>query len=123
MAYMSQEMKAKLAPGIKAVLKKYNMKGTISVDHHAELVVKIKSGPLFKESHNKYTQVNHYHIDNHYEGKERDFLNELRDAMMVGNHDNSNSMVDYFDVGWYISIHIGRWNKPYNCTKVETVSA
>jgi peptidoglycan/xylan/chitin deacetylase (PgdA/CDA1 family) len=31
MAYMNQQKKAALAPAIKAVLKKYNMKGTIAV--------------------------------------------------------------------------------------------
>ena len=31
MAYISQDDKAKLAPGIKAVLKKYSMKGTIGI--------------------------------------------------------------------------------------------
>lgn len=123
MAYMNQEKKAKLAPGIKAVLKKYNMKGTISVDGHSELVVTIKSGPLFKDEHGDYNQVNHYHIDRHYEGKERDFLNELNQAMNVGNHDNSNSQIDYFDVGWYVSINLGRWNKKYVCTEVEQASA
>jgi hypothetical protein len=22
-------------------------------------------------------------------------------------------MTDYFDVGWYIDINVGKWNKPY----------
>jgi len=22
-------------------------------------------------------------------------------------------MTDYFDVGWYISVNLGRWDKPY----------
>jgi hypothetical protein len=25
-------------------------------------------------------------------------------------------MTDYFDVGWYIDIKIGKWDKPYNFT-------
>jgi hypothetical protein len=36
--------------------------------------------------------------------------------MVVGNHDRSDSMTDYFDVGWYISINVGKWNKPYEMT-------
>ena len=31
--------------------------------------------------------------------------------MNVGNHDNSDPMTDYFDVGWYISVNLGRWDK------------
>lgn len=123
MAYMSQEKKAQLAPGIKAVLKKYNMKASISVRHHTGLVVSIKSGPLFKDQNNAYKEVNEFYINEHYEGKEKDFLLELKAAMSVGNYDNSDPMTDYFSVGWYIYIHIGRWDKPYICTEVEQVGA
>ena len=46
MAYVSQETKAKLSPTIKAILKKYKMKGTIAVKHHFSLVVNLQSGPI-----------------------------------------------------------------------------
>ena len=36
--------------------------------------------------------------------------------MMVGNHNNSDISTDYFDVGWYIDINIGKWDKPYEVT-------
>ena len=42
MAYISQDTKKELAPAIKAVLKKYNMKGTIGIDHHTSLRVRVK---------------------------------------------------------------------------------
>jgi hypothetical protein len=118
MAYMSQEKKKALAPGIKAVLKKYGMKGSISVQHHSALVVTLKSGDLEfagKES----SDVNVYWIDSHYEGAERDFLKELHAAMngsddgSVANHDNSDIMTDYFDVGWYTYIKFGKWPADY----------
>ena len=41
------------------------------------------------------------------------FLDEVLPAMNVGNHNRSDLMTDYFDVGWYIDINIGRYNKPY----------
>ena len=125
MAYMSQERKKELAPAIKSVLKKYNMKGSISVRHYSTLVVTIKSGALdiignLIENndtlyHGKpdYIDVNPYWVDKHYTGKVKDFLNELVAAMMNGNHDNSDIMTDFFDVGWYIDIHVGRYDKPY----------
>jgi hypothetical protein len=46
MAFVSQEDKKKLAPKIKEVLKKYNMKATISVNNHSTLCVNIKEGEL-----------------------------------------------------------------------------
>jgi hypothetical protein len=35
---------------------------------------------------------------------------------MAGNYNNSDIMTDYFDVGWYIEINVGKWNKEYNLT-------
>jgi hypothetical protein len=36
--------------------------------------------------------------------------------MNAGNHNNSDVQSDYFDVGWYIDVNIGKWNKPYVAT-------
>lgn len=121
MAYMNQEKKSKLAPAIKAVLKKYKAKGSISVHNHATLIVTISESPF--EIKDDYIQVNDYYIDRDYSGKLARFLNELRDAMMTGNHDNSDVMTDYYDVGWYISINFGKWNKPYRQLIEEKVAA
>ena len=122
MAYMNQERKAELATGIKSVLKEYGVKGTIGVRNHSTLTVNIKSGAIdfdhfisrdaFSGS-DGYIQVNPHWIDEHYEGVAKEFLSKLKDAMMVGNHDKSDVMTDYFNVGWYIDINIGNWNKPY----------
>lgn len=46
MAYISQDDKKKLAPAIKEVLKKYGLKGSISIRHYSSLVVTIASGPI-----------------------------------------------------------------------------
>lgn len=120
MAYMSQELKKELAPEIKAVLKKYNMKGSIAVRHHSSLVVNVKSGVLdfigdydFGDYPKDNIDVNQYWLEEHYKGDQLSFLEELKEAMNVGNHDDSDIMTDYFDVGWYIDINIGQWDKPY----------
>ena len=124
MAYISQQDKKDLAPAIKAVLKKYGMKGTISINHYSSLVVTIQSGILdFSDnfSHGDgYIQVNTYHIDNWYSGTKRDFLKDLVKAMK-GNkwYDKSDAMVDYFDTAYYVDINIGKWNKPYVFTGVK----
>jgi len=41
MAYMNQDKKKALVPQIKAVLKKYGVKGTIGVDNYSSLVVNV----------------------------------------------------------------------------------
>lgn len=120
MAFMPQSKKKELAPNIKAVLKKYSMKGSISVNNHSTLVVTLRSGEIdFDSSHS----VNPYWIDRHYSGVAKDFLLELKAAMNDGNHDRSDIMTDYFDVGWYSDINIGRWNKPYEFTGSAAIAA
>ena len=116
MAYISQKDKKELAPGIKAVLKKYGMKGSISIKHHMSLVVNIQSGPIkFEHTHgDNYTQVNVFHIDSQYTGRAKDFLTELLTAMKGTKwFDRSDYQSDYFHVAYYCDINIGKWNKPY----------
>ena len=117
MAYVSQADKAALAPAIKAVMKKYDMKCSISVRHHSTLVVTVKSGAIDFSEHlesDDYIQVNTYWIDTHYEGVARNFLNELKAAMEgPGFYNNDDVMTDYFNRSHYVDINIGQWGKPY----------
>ena len=114
MAYVSQADKAELAPGIKAVLNKYNMKGSISVRNHSTLVVTIKSGNMNFEVRDGYADVNVYWIDTHYAGIQRKFLNELLNAMKGAKYFcEDDAMTDYFHRSHYTDINIGSWNKPY----------
>jgi len=125
MAYISQERKKSLAPAVKAVLKKYGIKGTLATRHYSTLVLNIKEGKIdfFADLadnsgyRSNYIQVNTYWIQDHFKGKAKAFLLEVKEAMNSGNHDNSQPQYDYFDVGWYIDINVGKWNKPYVLTK------
>lgn len=137
MAYMSQKSKQQLTPAIKAILKKYQLKATLSVKHHSTLVLNIKSGAIdfignqqetaqtnnptndyrqTQPTKENYIQVNPYWYHQHFSGQAKDCLHELLQAMNIGNHNNSRPEIDYFDVGWYTDINIGQWNKPYEYT-------
>jgi hypothetical protein len=133
MAYVSQELKSKLSPAIKAVCKKYGIKASIAVRHHSTLCLNVKSGAIdfignsnrvcggdfyqvqrgFKPNTTGYDQVNPYHFQNHYDGDARAFLTEVLAVMNDGNWDKSDIQSDYFNVGWYVDVNIGSWNKPY----------
>jgi len=125
MAYMSQEMKKELAPKIKEICKQYGISATLAVHHYQVLVLNIRKGKIdfLKGSERGYEQVNQYHIQDHYKDNPQDhykdnpkaaaFLSEVNEAMNIGNYDNSDRMTDYFDVGFYTEINIGKWNKPY----------
>lgn len=121
MAFMSQEHKKELAPSIKAVLKKYNMKGSISVQNHSSIVVTLQSGEI---DFNGITDqsVNVFWIDDHWEDNEvaKNFLNELYEVMKGPRYfDESDIQSDYFHTSHYVDINIGKWNKPYVCTAEE----
>jgi hypothetical protein len=129
MAYMNQDKKAAIAPNVKAILKKYNVKGSLAVRNHSTLVLTVKSGSIdFINNFNKVASarypdrfnpakdsldVNPYWYKEHFDGKALAFLSELFPVMNKGNHDNSDIQSDYFDVGWYVDVNIGKWNKPY----------
>jgi hypothetical protein len=131
MAYMSQERKKEIAPVVKQVLAKYKLKGSLGVRHHSTLVLNITEGAIdFIKNYNEVNagrmvygepirpaedslSINPYHFDKAYSDTALQAITELHAAMMKGNHDRSDSMSDYFDVGWYIDINIGQWNKPY----------
>jgi len=136
MAYMNQEKKKALAPGIKAVLKKHGYKGSIAVNNHSTLVVNIKEGAAdfigmaneknreIAERRNHpyypnegYVQVNTYYPEHYGEAKE--FLEELIAAMKgTGWYNNTDAQIDYFDIAYYLDINVGQWNKPYVCTAI-----
>jgi hypothetical protein len=135
MAYMSQERKAKLVKAAKIVLKKYGVKATFGVSNHSTIVCNIKSGKIdFIKNYTEVSQadnylrnafmynppepvtridVNPYHYRNHFSGKARKFMEELFAALNNGNWDKSDIQTDYFNVGWYVDVNVGKWNKPY----------
>lgn len=118
MAWVSQELKRQLAPNIKAVLKKYGVKGTIAVRDNRVLVVNIKSGPIdfIGEYVGKFPS-DYFNLSGDasefFNGRSASLLSELFVAMNNGNWDKSDIMTDYFNVGWYTNVNIGRWSTPY----------
>ena len=127
MAFISQDDKKTLAPAIKAVFKKYGLKGTISIQHHMTLCANVSAGRLdligaaaqvgdFRSS--GYYQANAYRPTNEkYKDINIDIFNfyeDLKKAMKGAIwFDKSDIMTDYFHTAFYIDINIGQWNKPY----------
>ena len=115
MAYVSQDDKKKLAPAIKAVLKKYKVKASIAVRHHSTLVVNIKEGAVpFKPS--DHYSVNEYHYESHYADNPTlvSFLSELLSAMKGHDYfNNDDAMTDYYNRSHYTDINFGKWDQPY----------
>jgi hypothetical protein len=128
MAYFTQERKKQMSPKIKEILKRYNLKGSLSVRHHSTVVLNIRSGKIDFISNNNdcnknnenqhertYLTVHQYGYQRQFSGTALNCLIELFTVLLDGNHDNSDIMTDYFDVGWYVDLNIGEWDTPYIC--------
>jgi hypothetical protein len=133
MAYMSQERKKQIKVELDKVLKGTGIKYSLGVRHHSTLVLNISQGPVdFIGNHNavvsdanyihfhpnanlakNYLDINTHWYHEHFTGNVLELLKKIVTVMMTGNHDNSDSMSDYFDVGWYIDINVGKWDRPY----------
>lgn len=132
MAYMNQEKKAKIAEALKKVVPK-GWKYTLSVHNHSTLNMTIKSAPVdileamyqhylknpthagrYQEVKKQtYVDVNPYWVSHQFDGELLKIFQKIIAAMNEGNWNNSDSMSDYVDIGWYIGIGIGRWDKPF----------
>ena len=118
MAYINAEGTKKIRDELKASFP--NLKFSVRNDNYSSVNVSIVKGnldfspidPKAKENYDGrgYQQLNHYYLE-WYNNAE--VLKKIREICMRGNHDNSDLQTDYFDVGWYVSINVGKWDKPY----------
>jgi hypothetical protein len=125
MAFMNQEKKQPIVANLKkAFPAKDGWKFSISVSDHVSLNVVILSAPLHLED--MYDEdgesINQYHFRSHAEqaicipinqNEMLDVIDKIISICNEGNHDRSDIQSDYFDVGWYFNLRIGKWNKPF----------
>ena len=131
---MNQERKAKITKMLKPILAKYKVKGSLSVRNHSTIVLTLKSGAIdfignsnkvcgndfyqvqrgFKPTTSGYDQVNPYWFQDHYDGDAKAFLTEAFKALKSADwYDESDAMIDYFNIAYYVDINIGKWDAPY----------
>ena len=134
MAYMNQDKKKEIAKRLKEKLKGYGIKWTLAVDNYSTIVMNINKGtvdfiknynevadskPNFNQNYRPDTHisVNPYCIEEHFTGLAREILSIANDCLNLNNYNNNDLMTDYYDVGHYVDINIGRWNKPYQLSE------
>jgi hypothetical protein len=113
MAYMNQERKKLLAAEVAKVVPS-GWKYSLAVRNHSTIVMTISEAPLRLMRNEKSESVNPYRVSEYY-GEDHPFV-AIIDALNVGNHDRSDIQTDYFDVGWYVDVQLGRWDKPFIST-------
>lgn len=141
MAYVSEEVINKARAALKALNKEYGVKATLSGKNSSSLTLKISEGSIdfignycdtiIERKHYmndadsviKYTQIsgsiqiNQYYLDTQFSGKALEYLEKAKAIMHVDHWDESDIMTDYFHCAYYVSMNIGRWDKPYQYTK------
>ena len=121
MAYINQEKKAEIAKALKEALKEFAgpIKYTLSIDRYSTINFNLKSSPydlLAGSYRDDYLQVSQYHLRKQFQSDELRLMETIFKCLNAGNWDRSDSMIDYFDVGWYSYVNIGSWKSPYICT-------
>jgi hypothetical protein len=121
-AYIDQSKKQEIAKSLKAVMPK-GWKYSLSIHHHSTLILTIASAPVDlcakigqreeASTRPSYCGINHHYLERSLNGELLETFKRIMNAMNAGNHDRSDLQSDYFDVGWYIDIQIGRWDRPF----------
>ena len=133
MAYISTPEVAAIRKQLKEQLPQY--KFSVKRDHTSSVTVAFMKGPAFKEfvyrdrngdnvagDINTHEQLNHYHAEYFYGEKNGAIIKKVEKIIKTAPYlegvgdlwfDKSDSMSDYFHTAYYLSIHVGKWDKPY----------
>lgn len=135
MAYVSKELKAKAVANLKTALKDVKIKYSVSVQNSSTLVCTISQSEVdFLGNYNDtivsknrlsscgrplepradYLDVNEYWLVSHFTGEALEVLEKIKAALLTDEfYNNTDIQSDHFDRSHYISIRVGKWDKPF----------
>lgn len=120
MSYISTEDVKKIRVALKNEFGKKLKFGVRKSPSCHSVSVTIKSGTVdFSDimRNNTYdqVQVNQYHLQNY--GVHKSLFEKIVEIIKTAPsnkwYDNSDAMIDYFDVAFYFDLNVGDWNNPY----------
>jgi len=123
-AHMKQEKKKVIRDRLKAVVPRA-WRWTLGVRNHSTIVLKILVADvdliaMIEENRgNGFRSMTDCSISGksdmgcYFSGETLDVMKKIQDALNTGNYDNSDTQSDYFDVGHYVDICIGTWDKEF----------
>ena len=108
-----------------------NLKFSVRKDHHSSVNVSIVKGDvdfadIFRKANNSvdYAQISPYRLCNtELYGDKKELFEKIVSIIKTAPakavdgrpwYNNSDPQTDYFDTAYYISLSVGRWNKPYD---------
>ena len=119
MSYISTEDVKKIRVALKNEFGKKLKFGVRKSPSHHSVSVTIKSGTVdfsdIMRNPNEQVQVNHYHLQNY--GVHKSLFEKIVEIIKTAPsnkwYDNSDAMIDYFDVAFYFDLNVGDWNNTY----------
>jgi len=126
MAYMSKGNMSEIRARIKAEFPaSAGWKFSIRNEHFSSANITIVQAPIDIPAELLSSQVNVYWIERHYEDypELQAVLLKIKELASIGNWDKSDVQTDHFNVGWYVNINIGSWDKPCVLVKPKVVES
>ncbi len=109
MAYVTKEKLTEVRTKLKKQFP--NIKFSVTQQNHMVLVICVmKSNIDFSDLKNN-KEINIYSLNQYKQHTE--FFQKLVNIVMAGNHNNSDTMTDYYDVGWYVTLRVGKYDKDH----------
>ena len=137
MAYINAEDVNHIRVALKKEFPQY--KFSVTRDHHLGVNINFMKGPRFaeyeyfdrysgemkKDNLDGHHQINHFHLESFYGKENAEILGKVSEIAhtapgLAGGkkyYNNNDIQSDYFDVAYYVSIHVGKWNKEYEIVK------
>lgn len=110
MAYITTEAVKEIRNELKKEFP--NIKFSVVRENYSAIHVAIMEADL--EFEKEYMPLNHYCLE---KNPHAEILKKISEISNKNNFDKSDPMTDYFHVGYYFSLSVGKWDKPYKCTK------
>ena len=133
MAYINAEDVNHIRVALKKEFPQY--KFSVTRDHHLGVNINFMKGPRFAEYEyfDRYSgemkednldghhQINQFHLESFYGKENAEILGKVSEIAhtapgLAGGkkyYNNNDIQSDYFDVAYYVSISVGKWNKEY----------
>jgi hypothetical protein len=109
----TKEYAANIRQHLKAEIPDY--KFSVRCEHYSSIVVSIVSGPRPLLKDGTYRQLNRYCLASDSQ-LTREGLRVARKATEIAlreHWDDSDIRVDYFSCAFYLNVHVGKWDAPY----------
>lgn len=110
MAYISTQEVKEIRNELKATFPQ--IKFSVTRENYSSVNVYIMEAPL-KFTERDYEQLNPYYLDRY---SNNDVLEKIKEICNRNNYNRSDSQSDYFDVGHYFNLSVGKWDKPFKLT-------